>query len=45
MGWLTRHYSKDIPQMIDSNANPLPDATSMKLWHRHIAEYVAAKSS
>ena len=43
--WLTRHYPKDLPKMIDSNANPLPDATSMKLWHRHIAEYVAASSS
>jgi hypothetical protein len=45
VAWVTRRYPKDIPKMIDSNATPLPDATSIKLWHRHIGEYVASKSS
>jgi hypothetical protein len=45
VAWVTRNYPKDIPKMIDSNANPLPDPASIKLWHRHIGEYVAAKSS
>ena len=45
MAWVTRRYPKDIPKMIDSNTDPLPDATSIKLWHHHIDEYVRAKSS
>jgi hypothetical protein len=31
--------------MMDSNANALATAASIKLWHRHIREYVAARSS
>lgn len=45
VAWVTRNYPKDIPKMLDSNADAYPDATSIKLWHRHIREYVAAKSS
>jgi hypothetical protein len=45
VAWVTRRYPKDIPKMIDSDTNPLPDATSIKLWHHHIDEYVRAKSS
>ena len=45
VAWVTRNYPEDIPKMLDGNANALPDATSIKLWHRHIREYVDAKSS
>jgi hypothetical protein len=45
MAWATRNYPQDIPRMVDSYDNPLPDPASIRLWHRHIEEYVAAKSS
>ncbi len=41
--WVTLHYPKDIPRMIDGNNNPLTDATSIQLFHQHIADYIAAK--
>lgn len=44
VAWLTQHYPKDVPRMIDGNNNPRPDATSVELFHQHIAAYVAAKS-
>lgn len=45
VAWVTARYPKDVPVMIDGNNNPRPDATSVALFHQHIAEYVAAKSS
>ena len=44
VAWVTQHYPKDIPRMIDGNNNARPDATSIELWHKHIADYIAAKS-
>jgi hypothetical protein len=43
VAWVTDHYPEDIPKMLDG-ADARPDAASIKLWHRHIREYVAAKS-
>lgn len=43
--WVTKHYPRDVPVMIDGNNNPRPDATSVALFRQHIADYVAAKSS
>jgi hypothetical protein len=45
VAWVTKHYPKDVPVMIDGNNNPRPEATSVALFHQHIADYVAAKSS
>ncbi len=44
VAWVTLHYPKDIPRMIDGANNALTDATSIELWHKHIADYIAAKS-
>lgn len=43
VAWVTRHHPRDIPRMIVGN-DPRTDAASLKLWHRYIGEYVAAKS-
>lgn len=45
VAWVTQHYPKDVPVMIDDNNNPRPTAKSVKLFHKHIAEYVAAKAT
>jgi hypothetical protein len=45
VAWVTAHYPKDVPLMIDGNNDARPDATSMALFHKHIAEYVSAKTS
>lgn len=43
VAWVTKHYPQDVPRMLDGG-DARPDATSISLWHRHIAEYVAARS-
>lgn len=45
VAWMEKHYPTDVPVMIDGNNNARPDATSAELFHQHIAEYVAAKST
>jgi hypothetical protein len=45
MGWVTQHYPKDVARMIDGNNDPLPNATAIQLFHQHIAEYIATKTS
>jgi hypothetical protein len=45
VAWVTQHYPKDVPVMIDGNNNARPDARSVELFRQHIADYVAAKSS
>jgi hypothetical protein len=44
VAWVTQHYPRDVPAMFDGN-EARPEATSAELFHKHIAEYVAAKSS
>ena len=44
VAWVTKHYPRDVPAMFEGD-NPRPEATSAELFHKHIAEYVAAKSS
>jgi hypothetical protein len=44
VGWVTKHYPKDAPAMFES-PDPRPEGRSAKLFHQHIADYVAAKSS
>lgn len=44
VAWVSRHYPKDIPRML-VGSDARPDTTSIKLWHRHISDYIAAKSS
>jgi hypothetical protein len=44
VAWVTKHYPKDIPAMFDG-IDARPDATSIALFRRHIADYVAAKST
>lgn len=44
VAWVTRNHPQDIPKMLDGNGDALPDATSIKIWHRLIRQYVAAKS-
>jgi hypothetical protein len=41
--WVTKEYPMDVPAMFDGN-DARPDATSIELFHKHIAEYVGAKS-
>jgi hypothetical protein len=43
VAWVTKNYPKDVPAMLDGN-DARPDATSIELFHQHIADYVAAKS-
>ena len=43
VAWVTKNYPKDIPAMLDRDV-ARSDATSIELFHKHIAEYVAAKS-
>jgi hypothetical protein len=42
--WVTKHYPRDVPVMFDGG-DARPDAASVALFRRHIADYVAAKSS
>jgi hypothetical protein len=44
VAWVTQHYPKDVPAMFAED-DPRPEATSAELFHQHIAEYVADKSS
>jgi len=44
VAWATEHYPQDIPTMLDGNV-ARPTDKSVELWHQHIADYVAAKSS
>ena len=41
--WVTKHYPKDAPAMFEGETGP--EATSTELFHQHIADYVASKSS
>jgi hypothetical protein len=44
VAWVTQHYPKDVPVMFDDNV-ARPEATSAELFHKHIAQYVAAKTT